>query len=212
MEIVLRRVIEMKEKIFILIFILILIPSKAFGFGSLQKSSFAEMTRGETKEFVILFWNLESYSFVTLEPISPEGFVVIIEPKEFLLNSSRIGPPYEDGEYVNLDFGDVKAFPVKVLIKALNSAKGENEIKVKARAETLNSGIKFAQEKTFFFRVKVSDYFSSENKEMKKEIEEIREEKTTSAFYLSGFDLRVLTLTLAITLILFLSFLIYKLL
>ncbi|MEM7819074.1 MAG: hypothetical protein QW403_02950, partial [Candidatus Aenigmatarchaeota archaeon] len=107
----------MKEKIFIAIFFLLLIPSaKALSFGSLQKSSYAEMVKGETKEFTLLFWNLENSScFVTLEPFSPESFVVIVEPKEFLLNASKIGPPYEEGEYVKLSVGDVKAFPVKVL-------------------------------------------------------------------------------------------------
>ncbi|MEM5794216.1 MAG: hypothetical protein QXS48_01805 [Candidatus Aenigmatarchaeota archaeon] len=207
----------MKEKILIAIIFLLFIPSaKALSFGSLQKGNYAEMVKGETKEFTLLFWNLEnSPCLVTLEPFSQESFVVIVEPKEFLLNASKIGPPYEEGEYVKLSVGDVKAFPVKVLIKALDSAKGENEIRIKTRAESLDSGIKVAQEKTFVFKIKILEHFSSEQekreveqKEKSKQVSE--EEKISSRISLPSFDLRFTILASAIALILLISFLIYK--
>lgn len=212
MEIALRCVIEMKEKILIAIFFLLFIPfAKALSFGSLQKGNYAEMVKGETKEFTLLFWNLENSScFVTLEPFSPESFVVIVEPKEFLLNASKIGPPYEEGEYVKLSVGDVKAFPVKVLIKALDSAKGENEIRIKTRAESLDSGIKVAQEKTFVFKIKILEHFSSEAQEKEKSKQVSEEEKISSRISLPSFDLRFAILASAIVLILLISFLIYK--
>ncbi|MEM5882978.1 MAG: hypothetical protein QXQ77_01920 [Candidatus Aenigmatarchaeota archaeon] len=204
----------MKGKILIAIFFFLLIPSaKALSFWGLQKSSYAEMKNGETKEFILLFWNLENSScFVTLESFQPESFLVIIEPEEFLLNASKIGPPYEEGEYVKLSVGDVKSFPVKVLIKALDSARGENEIRVKARAESLDSGIKIAQEKTFVFKVKIIEEFSSETREIKeKESKEIKEKEIiTSQISLPSLDLRFIVLTSAIALILIISFLIYK--
>jgi hypothetical protein len=207
-------VIEMREKILITILILLFIPSaKALSFGSLQKSNFAELARGETKEFSLLFWNLENSScFVTLEPIQKEGFIVIVNPKEFLLNSSKIAPPYEEGEYVKLSIGDVKAFPVKVLVKALDSAKGEEEIKVKLKAESLDSGIKLAQEKTFIFKVKVPEYFTQEAKTEKKEESEKTEEseRISSRISLPKFDLRTLLIVSFIAAIIIISFLVYK--
>lgn len=202
----------MKEKIlFAMIFLLIIPCAEALSFGSLQKSNYIEIKKGEAKEFTLLFWNLENSScFVTLESFVPESFIVMIEPKEFLLNTSEIGPPYQDGEYVKLSVGDVKAFPVKVLIKTLDSAKGENEIRIKARAESLDSGIRLAQEKTFIFKVKILEYFSSEQEKKEVEQKEIEGKGITSRISLPSFDLRFAILASAIVLILIISLLIYK--
>ncbi|MGC8812212.1 MAG: hypothetical protein ACP5O8_01330 [Candidatus Aenigmatarchaeota archaeon] len=201
----------MKEKILIAILILFLIPSaKALSLGSLQKSNFAEIKKGETKEFKIFLWNLENSSFfVNLEPISSEDFIVLVEPNNFLLNASKIGPPYEEGEYIKLSLGDVKVFPVKVLVKALSSAKGENEIKVKLKAESLDSGINLAQEKIFVFKVKIEEYFSSEQTK-EPEQEEKKEERISSKISLPSLDLRLVVLSSAVVLILLVSFLVYK--
>ncbi|MCS7106081.1 MAG: hypothetical protein NZ942_02080 [Candidatus Aenigmarchaeota archaeon] len=204
----------MRKKFLFLIFFLLLIPNvKALSFGSLQKASYAEMEKGETKEFTILLWNLEeSPIFINFNITSPESFIVLADPKEFYLNKSKIGPPYEEGEYVSISLGDVKAFPVKILIKALDSAKGENEIKVKVRAESLNSGIKLTQEKTFVFKVKILEHFSSEQtEETERTKEEVEEKKEiTSRISLPSFNLRLILLALLVILILAVSFLIYK--
>jgi hypothetical protein len=209
-EIAHQYVIEMKLKILISILLLLISFSsaQALSLGSLQKENFSVLEKGKTKEFTLLLWNLENSScFVKLEATYPEDLVVVIQPNEFLLNSSKIGPPYEEGEYVKISIGDVKAFPVKVLVKALDSAKGEEEVKVKLRAESPDSGIKLAQEKTFIFKVKVVEYFAPEEKseESKKESERI-----SSRISLPKFDLRTLLIVSFIAAIIIISFLVYK--
>ncbi len=151
------------RKIF-LIFLLFLIIPQAQAIGSLQKSNFLEIRRGEVANFKILFWNAENISYAIKLEIrkKPENFFVLIEPKEFLLPPSNKGPPYEEGEYVSLPSGDFRAFPVNVYVKDFGES-GEKEVLISALIGSDKNELSFLMEKTFKFKVKVNS--SSQLKE-----------------------------------------------
>ncbi len=199
---------KIKACIFLLIF-LTLIP-QVQAIGSLQKSNFAKMEKGETIEFTVLLWNLENPYFIKIEPKTSDNFIVFAIPNEFILNKSSIGPPYENAEYVSLPSGDVKAFPVKILVKALEETKaGSYEIPISIRAESLEGEIKVAQEKTLIFKINVTGFEKEEMKTEEKPLNKT-EPKLTAVFSLPEIDYRYFFIALFIIIILAISFLIYK--
>ena len=209
------------QKIFLAVFLFLSalpVAAQAISLGTLQKNDFATTGKGYTTEFTILFWNVEdSPSLVKLEAKSPEEFAVIIQPSLFLLNQSKIGPPYDDAEYVYLPTGDVKAFPVRVLVKTLDTAEeGEYEIRISARAESFETGIKFVQEKTFRFKLNVTDLPEIQGSQEAPSQgqgniwDEIRKFNFTGAFALPQVDYRYVFFVMSLLAIISISFLIYK--
>ena len=145
------------KKIVMILTLLILIPL-AEAVGSLQKKDFAEMGKGETEIFEIIFWNVDNVSYPIKIELKgkAEGFFVFIEPKEFVLPPSKIGPPYEEGEYIALPVGNVKAFPVKIIVKNFNATQGEHEILISALIGSEKEKVSFLMEKGFKLRIKVN--------------------------------------------------------
>jgi len=96
-----------KKKIFALIvltFTILPAIAQAMSLSTLQKKNFVELNPGQTAEFTVLFWNLENnptpMSLKVKE--APDDWIVIIRPEEFLLNKSKIGPPYDGDEYIGI--------------------------------------------------------------------------------------------------------------
>lgn len=155
----------MIEKKKMLVFILLaftIFPTitQALSLNTVQKKKSAEIEQGETAKFTVLFWNFEDRP----TPISlkirqaPDDWVVIIRPQEFLLNKSKIGPPYDnDKEYVGIPgAGDVEAFPLKVLVNVPRTASlGNYEVLVTVTAGKSGSGLSILQERTFKFIINV---------------------------------------------------------
>jgi hypothetical protein len=133
-------------------------PVDALSIGSIQKNIQTAFGKGGSADFTILFWNTEKAPcLVTLSAKSDENFVVTIFPREFVLSESAVGPPYGDGEYVQLPIGNVKSSPVTVTVKALGTAaEGVYSVPVTMKAESVESGIKFSQEKTFNFKINIT--------------------------------------------------------
>ncbi|VVB60827.1 Uncharacterised protein [uncultured archaeon] len=67
--------------------------SDAMNLGTLQKQSSADIGAGETAVFHILFWNAQDqeYSVKISDSKMPQGWTVIVNPKQFLLNSTPAG-------------------------------------------------------------------------------------------------------------------------
>jgi uncharacterized membrane protein len=87
----------------------------AINLGSAVKNNFAEIPISESAKFTLLFWNTESETYVLkLSAVDyPEGWTIIIDPEEFLLNKST------GEEYISLPYSDenVKAKVVNVFVK-----------------------------------------------------------------------------------------------
>jgi hypothetical protein len=119
--------------------------------------------RGETAKFTILLWNSGESSFpVKLRATKiPEGLSVIINPKEFIMNFSRVDGYSAESrmEYVNTQYGLMKTIPVDVLVKVSNSVNlGDYDVYVNLAAGESTTGISTIFEKTFKFNVKVVYY------------------------------------------------------
>ena len=164
---------EFKVCITVVIFALIMysvaLPNaaQAINLGSVAKKNFAEVEQGETAEFTILFWNMDasSYMLALSAERAPKKWTVIIAPEKIIMNQSKIGPPYDEGEYINSPQGNVKAVPVKVYVKVPRSAKRETyEVVIRANTYPLDAntaaningtGVSVLLERAFRLIVKV---------------------------------------------------------
>ena len=138
---------------------------QAVGLGTLTKNIHSQVMRGESVKFTILLWNSENSSFpVKLRATQiPEGLSMIINPKEFMMNFSRVdGYSTESGiEYMNTPYGLMKTFPVDVLVKTSNSIDlGKYDVYVNLAAGGTTTGISTIFEKTFRFDVEVVRYIN----------------------------------------------------
>ncbi|MEM5772810.1 MAG: hypothetical protein QXL86_01105 [Candidatus Aenigmatarchaeota archaeon] len=137
----------------ILLFFLILPEVKAISLGSVVKKDFVNIRDNESAKFEILFWNVEDESYqVQLEiEESPENWFIVIQPREFLINSSA------GEEYINLPYLEkpVKASVVRIFVKPENAKAGEYGIIIKAKAGLPSQSIAFFQEREFKLKVKV---------------------------------------------------------
>ena len=149
----------MKKQIFIfMIFSLLFIHlSQAISLGTIPKNDYAETRQGETAEFTILFWNTGDSSYkVVLKPDQlPEGWSIITKPEDFILYPTKpVSPPYDEGEYVSLPSGVIKAFPVKLLVKTSElSEPSEYIVSVVATAGNVGKDISVLQERVFKLKV-----------------------------------------------------------
>ena len=138
---------------------------QAVGLGTLTKNIHSQVMRGESVKFTILLWNSENSSFpVKLRATQiPEGLSMIINPKEFMMNFSRVdGYSNENGiEYMNTPYGLMKTVPVDVLVKVSNSIDlGKYDVYVNLAAGGTTTGISTIFEKTFRFDVEVVRYIN----------------------------------------------------
>ncbi|MFH0929015.1 MAG: hypothetical protein V1818_01510 [Candidatus Aenigmatarchaeota archaeon] len=96
---------------------LILLSTSAYSIniGSVIKNDFAETSINESASFKILFWNSgnESYALKLAVSGQPEGWAVIIDPEEFVLNKS-VGEEYISLPYMN---ENIRAKVVNVFVK-----------------------------------------------------------------------------------------------
>jgi len=156
----------MKKKlsfIFIIILLLLQVEVQAVNLGTLVKNTRSQVMRGETAKFTILLWNSENSSFpIRLRATQvPEGLSVIINPKEFMMNYSKVDSYSADigMEYVNTPYGLMKTIPVDVLVKVSNSINlGEYDVYVNLAAGESTGGISTVFDKTFNFNMKVVNY------------------------------------------------------
>jgi hypothetical protein len=139
----------------IIIFLAILsMRAYAISMGTVVKNDFARISIDESARFTILFWNIEDNDYKVELSVkeSPKDWTVIIEPNNFVLNSS-VGK-----EYINLPYGRIKAAPINVIVKPPSSVGfGNYEIIINARSELPNSGITLSQERLFKFVVEVGN-------------------------------------------------------
>jgi len=142
--------------------IFIVLPTivQAINLGTVLKTNYAEVRRGETTIFTTLFWNTDDSSVpvkITLKQ-APLGWIIIIKPDEFTLDQSKPEhPPYEkDVEYINLQDTIIKTTPVEVLVKVPKSVKeGEYKVIVNVNAGKKTEGISVLTERNLKFTVNV---------------------------------------------------------
>lgn len=133
---------------------------QAINLGSILKTNYAEVRKGETAMFKALFWNTDDSSLpieLTMKQ-APEGWVVIIRPNDFTLNQSKPeNPPYEKGvEYMNLQNTIIRTTPVDLFVKVSKSAKqGEHEVIINVNAGKTTGGISILTERNLKFTVNV---------------------------------------------------------
>jgi len=195
----------------------------AIGFGTVQKVFFANITQGETAESIILFWNIEDTPAQIEMSVrqTPDNWIVKIRPERFLLNKSKIGPPYDDGEYIGLPgIGDVKTLPVRIIASVPKSANpGSYDVLVTARLVGSSSGIAAVQERTFklavdvkkaptFFETLGKTLTDASNKMMTSGREAVN--KFIGMFSSIPIDFRIIFLILSVIIILAISWVIYK--
>ena len=204
----------MKKKVIplFLAFLLLFPLAKAINLGSLQKNEFAEIGKNGIAKFKILLWNLENFSYpVKLEVKKlPANFFVIIEPEEFVLKPSKIGPPYEEGEYVSLPIGDVKAFPVEILVKAFDVKKGDYEILISALVGKEKDELSFILEKSFRFRIRVKDGNLNETTTSSNEPMVIVPANISSSVKIKEFDFKIIFYLLFGGFFVLVAFLVYR--
>jgi len=207
----------------ILIFLIALDKAQAIGFGTVQKVFFANITQGETADSTILLWNTEDTPVqITMHmKQAPDSWIVEVRPERFLLNKSKLGPPYDDGEYIGLPgIGDVKTLAVRILVNVPKSANpGIYDIFVTARTEGSSSGIVAVQERTFKLIVdvkKTPTFFENFGKTLtdtlNKAMTSGREavNKFTGMVSSISVDFRIIFLILSVIIILAISLVIYK--
>jgi hypothetical protein len=176
--------------------------------------------RGETAKFTILLWNSENSSFpVKIRAIKvPEGLSVIVNPKEFIINFSRVsGYSTESGaEYVNTQYGLMKTIPVEVLVKASKSANlGKYDFYVNLFAGEPTTGISTVFDKTFRFDVEVV-YYNNTSKMTETTIQTLpisnddTKEKITGVFSKISIDTRLIFIASLMIGIFLVAWTIYK--
>ncbi|MEM7821653.1 MAG: hypothetical protein QXX38_02480 [Candidatus Aenigmatarchaeota archaeon] len=187
----------------ILLFLLILSKVEAISLGSVVRKDFAIIKANESAKFEILFWNFEENSYKVQIEVknAPENWFILIQPKEFLLNSST------GEEYINLPYSEkpIKAFVARIFAKPENAIKGEYEITIRAKAGLPSRGIAFFQEREFNFKVKVE----GETQEIENKTSKIEKSSPLTGKAIEQTS-SFLSFVLAIVCILVISLLIYK--
>ena len=115
------------------ILFLILLSSEvyALNMGSVAKNKIAEISIGESAKFKMLFWSFENEAHIVKLSIkeSPEGWTIIIDPDEFILNKT-IGEEYISLPYTN---ENIKAKVVNLFAKpSSNSKPGKYLVSIKS--------------------------------------------------------------------------------
>lgn len=139
--------------------ILFAIPAAdALNLGTLQKQTSASINSGETAVFRALFWNSgeEAYTVNINEAQAPEGWLVIVLPRQFRLG----GAPLEKTERIYLP-GNKKTIGAQAVDVYLTAPErtvsGEYEIILNAAAgESKDAGFSLIQERKLIFKVNVS--------------------------------------------------------
>jgi len=143
----------MRNSIFLILSLFLLLQNTVLAFGSTQKNTRSEVNPGQTAEFTILLWNVQESSF----PIKlrsrqvPDDMSVMLEPEEFILKPSKVTIPTKRGrDYVNTQYGLMLTTPVKVSVKVGDTVEtGEYDVLITATAGKLTTGISALLEKTF---------------------------------------------------------------
>jgi len=132
--------------------ILILFMPNVKGLGILQKSNYQEIKPGQIATFSILLWNQEPIEIEFKEKLIPEEWLVIVEPKKFILDNNN-----KSSELIRLQDSYVKALPVKILTIPPEDVKpGIYDITINMVAGKNNREINFFQEKNFDFKINIS--------------------------------------------------------
>jgi hypothetical protein len=121
--------------------------------GTVVKKDTLSITSRESSKFTVLFWNIENTSYkVDLEvKEAPKDWLIIIQPKEFILNSST-GEEYISLPYINKN---VKTLPVNIFVKPNDTQIGEYTVIINAKAGLPGETISFFQERDFKLTVKI---------------------------------------------------------
>ncbi len=169
---------EQAHKIFVIVFAAVIINSIAFveagiSLGSVQVKKTATVNAGESTQFKLLFFNAHEIQgmYITTDYESPDGWVVSVNPSEFMLPYRAVGDKTnEEGfEILGTGSGDVKAKPVFVNVKVpQDEESGTYTIKIKVHTKKQGSGISMTQSRNYVFRVVVI----SQNTKTKKNKEE----------------------------------------
>jgi len=149
-------------KIFKATFLFLIIFSTsafALNLGTLVNNDYVKLSVNESARFKVLFWNIENESYKIQLNVkeAPEDWTIIIEPNNFVLNSTF------GKEYFKLPYGNyVKATPVDIIVKPTNRP-GKYDIIISAKTILPQNGINFAQERLFKFVVEVENPLYFEN-------------------------------------------------
>ena len=140
----------------VVVFFFILLSSEAYAIslGSIVKNDFAEIIDSESAKFKILFWNIETESYTLKLSIkeSPEDWIVIIDPDDFVLDRT-IGEEYISLPYMN---ENIRAKVVNLFVKPDSDSKpGNYSVVIEAGSRTYDEsgGIKIVPERVLKFRI-----------------------------------------------------------
>jgi uncharacterized membrane protein len=163
------------RKILPCVLLLILLSSRAYAinFGSVVRSDYAEATSDESVKFTMLFWNAEDESYITELSVqsAPEGWVVIIDPDEFVLNKTT------GEEYIKLPYTDelIKTKVVSLFVRpAAGSQPGNYSVAIRAETKMSQDGesdITVTPERTLNFVVGVRGFATTEGGNSEKGME-----------------------------------------
>jgi len=202
------------SKLFELIILFSLLLSSgayAISMGSVVNNNFEKITNSESAKFTILFWNIDKESYRVILDVRelPQGWIIIIEPNNFILNAS-VGKEYIKLPYMN---DSVKTTPVEVIVKPTTSTKpGKYNVSLSSRTESPSDGISFSQERLFNFIVEVENptFFEPSEEQIVNQYNE--NESTSSLPYILNLEKNDLSYfyVMIIIIILLFSFLIYK--
>lgn len=183
----------------------------ATNMGTVAKNDFVKIEISESAKFKILFWNVENESYQVKLYVKeiPENWIAIIEPNNFILNSS-VGK-----EYIKLPYTteNIKATPIDVIVKPTNSAKpGKYEIVITANSESPSSEISLSQGRLFKFIVEIENpiYFDNSKNNDINPNEENENTAITAANLKQEYNNPNYFYLIITTLIILVSFLIYK--
>lgn len=132
-------------------------PADALNLGSLQKSLSKNISAGETAAFNILFWNSEEQEYVLemSNAESPNGWSVIIFPRQFRLNSTPGGKTERIYLPNTKDIITAKIVEVYITVPE-GEARGKYTVRLKATAGNgESSGFSVMQERQFLLDVNV---------------------------------------------------------
>jgi uncharacterized membrane protein len=152
----------LRSVVFVLLLVLLAGRAYAISFGSVARSSFAEIQSSESAKFTLLFWNAEDDTYtLRLSEHAPENWIVIIDPEEFPLNRTT------GEEYVSLAGGDVKAKVVNIFIKPdSNSKNGNYSVKIEAVAQIedgAENAITIVPVRSFSFGIRLTGSAAAES-------------------------------------------------
>jgi hypothetical protein len=140
--------------------ILVMFISNVKALGTLQKKNYLEIEPGQIAEFDILFWDSESTEIELEERVIPKNWIVIVEPKKFVL-----GDNVTSSEVIRIRNEYIKALPIKIFaIPPEDINPGIYEITLNMVAGENDRGISFFQEKNFNFRVNILGQPPEENR------------------------------------------------